>query len=398
MRRQQPDRVPLMCQLALGHYFLNTPFDSVSIWHSSETFVASLFLLQERYGFDGILLNLPGRNPNWRSDIAGIEERGNQKIIRWRNGWTTVCPADDNPHVFRPDGSRFFARFADVQPETLYYVEPHDLSGITYPFSWGLAGEPARPPDFFPPWHFAGLEAALQRAAAEVSVHAEIFSPFSQFLELLDIGPGLSALLEDPGKCRACLENLALGAARLGRMQAQRGADALLISSAFAGAGFISRPQYEQFVLPYERSLIAAIKAEHDLPVYTHTCGRIGDRLDLLEATGTDGIDTLDPPPLGDVHLEEAKKRVGGRLFLKGNIDPVNVMLNGTPERVFTEARRCLEIAAAGGGYVLSSACSLPPRTPPANIMKLREAVEAFGNYRHSQKEKAATQSTHADS
>ncbi|HVP40083.1 MAG TPA: hypothetical protein VMS93_12975, partial [Candidatus Saccharimonadales bacterium] len=61
----EPDRVPVMCQLALGHYFLHGGSDAVEIWHSSEAFGEALLLLQGRYGFDGILVNLPGRDPEW---------------------------------------------------------------------------------------------------------------------------------------------------------------------------------------------------------------------------------------------------------------------------------------------------------------------------------------------
>ncbi len=64
------------------------------------------------------------------------------------------------------------------------------------------------------------------------------------------------------------------------------------------------------------------------MPVYIHTCGDIGDRLELMADTGIDGIDTLDPPPLGSVDLDDAKRRVGDRVFFKGNIDPVNTLLH----------------------------------------------------------------------
>jgi hypothetical protein len=50
-----------------------------------------------------------------------------------------------------------------------------------------------------------------------VSVHGEIFSPFSQLMELLDYESGLVALLDDPGKVKACLDRLAEGAIALGR-------------------------------------------------------------------------------------------------------------------------------------------------------------------------------------
>ena len=67
---------------------------------------------------------------------------------------------------------------------------------------------------------------------------------------------------------------------------------------------------YKEFVVPYERRLTEAIKNAGST-VYTHTCGRIGDRLDLMEETGTQGIDTLDPPPLGNGDLAVAKRDFG---------------------------------------------------------------------------------------
>ena len=60
MQLQVPDRVPVMCQLALGHYFLNTGYAPHEIWFDSEAFAEALVLLQRRYRFDGILVNMPG--------------------------------------------------------------------------------------------------------------------------------------------------------------------------------------------------------------------------------------------------------------------------------------------------------------------------------------------------
>lgn len=382
MRLGQPDRVPVMCQLALGHYFLNSGLDAIEIWHSTEAFGEALICLQQRYGFDGILINLPGRDPQWRSYIKRVDEKEGERIIHWINDWYTACPPDDNPHVYQPDGTRYFPSFEEVNPERLFYMEPHDLSSITYPYSWGFSGDPApKGKDFFPPWHFDTIKHVRDRVGQEVSVQGEIFSPFSQFMEMLDYTNGLMALMDDPGKVKACLDALSDGAIELACGQAAAGADAILLSSAFAGGGLISRAHYREFVLPYEKKVIAGIKARYDIPVYTHTCGAIGDRLDLMEATGTNGIDTLDPPPLGTVELADAKRQTAGRLFLKGNLDPVNVVLMGTPETTFAAARQCIETAGPGGGYILSTACSVAPAAPPANILKLREAIEKFGSY-----------------
>lgn len=385
MRLGVPDRVPVMCQLALGHYFLHSGLDAIEIWHASDAFAEALIRLQQRYAFDGILVNLPGRDPDWRRAVTGIEVRDDERIITWKNGWYTAAPVDDNPHVYQADGTRYFPAFDDVDPDTLFYIEPHDLSSITYPYSWGFDGEPAVPgPGFFPPWHYDTIRAVADRVGRDVSVHGEVFSPFSQFMEMLDYTSGLMALLDDPVKVKACLDRLADGTIELGCGQARAGAHAVLISSAFAGAGLISREHYAEFVVPFERKVVDGIRARHDVPVYTHTCGAIGDRLDLMEATHTQGIDTLDPPPLGTVELADAKRQTAGRMFIKGNLDPVNTVLFGTSDDVRRAARERIRIAAPGGGYILSTACSVAPAAPPENIMVLHETAEEWGQYDHA--------------
>ncbi len=377
MRHRVTSRPPVMCQLSLGHYFLNAGLDPLDVWHDSEAFASALVRLRHRYGFDGILVNLPGRDPEWRRQVVRVEAVGADRHVVWRDGRVTVVPPDDNPHVYATDRvTRPHPAFEELDPERLRYVEPHDIAGPSYPTAWGFGTEPAPLDDFFPPWHWDTLR-LVRKAAPDVSVHAEVFSPFTQLLELLDYAPALMALLDDPGKVGACLEALTDGTIELMTGHARAGADAILISSAFAGAGFISRAHYVEFVLPFERRAIEAFHAGFpDVPVYTHTCGRISDRLDLMEATGTDGIDALDPPPLGDVRLAEARRRVGDRLFIKGNVDPVNTVLHGAPAAVLADARRRVAAAGPGGGYILSTACSVSPHTPPENILQIRAAAD----------------------
>lgn len=377
-----PDRVPVFCQLSIGHYFLRSGLKPFDIWFHPEAFAEALVRLATRYRFDGILVNLPGREPDLDQHIARVETRQDEDVVHWTNGCFTVLPHDDNPHYFQGDGSRYFPSFEEVDPETLHYVEPWDATDITYPFTWGFATEPRPFADFFPPSHCAGLERVLALAKGRFSVHSEVFSPFSQFLELLNYEAALMALLDDPGKAHACLEALTRGACDLASRQAACGVDAVLISSAFAGGGLISREHYQEFVLPYEARVVAHVRSRHpDVFIYTHTCGAIGDRLDLMLATGTQGIDTLDPPPLGTVELEAAKIVVHGKAFIKGNLDPVNTVLRGRPDDVRRAVRERLELGMPGGGFILSTACSVAPHAPPENLEALVAAVEEHGRY-----------------
>lgn len=352
-----PDRVPVMCQLALGHYFLNTNIPAIDIWHDSAAFAEALVTLQRRYGFDGILVNLPGRDPNWRDAIESIE--GNR--IRWKEGATTIVPAGDNPRVELPVARCRFPGTAPAtgnrEPATIY-IEPHDRLG-------------AVEIEKFPPWQYDTLR-RVRALAPDVSVHGEIFSPFSQLVELLGIEEAMMMLIDDPDRVKSMLERFVEGASLLGRGLVDAGADAVLMSSAYAGAGFISRKHYEEFVLPFERAVIVRIEPAI---VYTHTCGAIGDRLDLMESSGLDGIDTLDPPPLGTVDLADARRRLSPGVFIKGNIDPVNTVLRGSPDDCYGAAVERMAIAGPRQ-YILSTACSVPPRAPGRNILALARAAK----------------------
>ena len=333
----KPDRVPVFCQLAVGHYFLFSGVEPYDVWFRSEGFAEALVALQRRYQFDGILINLPGRDPGFEAHIDRIErkEDARETWVWWANGNYTRLPDDDNPHYFQETGDRYFPTFEEVDPETLWYVEPWDLTDITYPYTWGFEREPRPFDDFFPEFQEDTIRKVIETVGNSVSVHSEIFSPFSQFLELLNYENALMGILDDPVKSHAILDRLTLGAIDLGKRQARAGVDAVLVSSAFAGGGLISRENYEEFVLPYEAKVIAEIRAEHpDLKIYTHTCGAIGDRLDLMLRTGLNGIDTLDPPPLGTVELEQALPILSGKAFIKGNLDPVNTLLYGNEQQV----------------------------------------------------------------
>ncbi len=114
--------------------------------------------------------------------------------------------------------------------------------------------------------------------------------------------------------------------------------------------------------------------------VYTHTCGRLGDRLELLVESHTQGVDTLDPPPLGNTTLADAKARIGDRLFIKGNMNAVEILAD-TREQFRARALSTLEAGKPGGGYVLSTACSVAPRVEPWKLEMLADIAEEHGRY-----------------
>jgi len=379
MRRELPDRTPVFCQLALGHYFLNAGLPPHRVWFTSEGFAEALVKLQRRYRFDGLLINLPGRPPQLLDQLRRVEPTAGGERLFWKNDEITFVPADDNPRHYSPgEGPTRRADFATIDPDRFAGVE--NWSGYwwnTLHVAWlddAPPGLMTEVPDYF----LNTIRHVQAATRGDISVSGEVFSPFTHFMELLGYENALMALIDDPSKVHALMGRLTESSVAWAVAQARAGVDAVLISSAFAGGGFLSRDMYAEFVLPYERRLAEAVRAEQK-PVYTHTCGNIGDRLDLMVETHIDGLDTLDPPPLGNALLDAAKRDVGDRVFLKGNMNSVELLLAKTDQEVIAEANRCLEAASAGGGYILSTACSVAPRVEPWKLEMLVPLAEQAG-------------------
>jgi len=383
MNHQRPDRVPVMCQLALGHYFLNCDYGHSEIWFDTETFAKALVELAGRYEFDGILVNLAGRPPDWKGKLKSRKRASDTEHLYWKSGLETVVPPDDNPQTYQA-GQRRLER-ADYRTIDLNDPAAYRLSGYIWntwhmPELWDIdpqadLGDAAA----YPEW-FTGALRGVRELAPDVSVHVEVFSPFTHLMEFFGYENALLALVDEPEKCHKVLAVLTRRVLAQVELYCRCEPDAILVSSAFAGAGFISRQMYKEFVAPYEDRVFRAIR-QRGPKAYVHTCGAIGDRLDLMSESCVEGIDTLDPPPLGTVELAEAKAKYGRRFFFKGNLDAVNEMLNAD-ERTFEEAvADRIRIGKPGSGYVLSSACSVAPHVRPERLRRLAQLAKQLGRY-----------------
>lgn len=81
------------------------------------------------------------------------------------------------------------------------------------------------------------------------------------------------------------------------------------------------------------------------------------------------------------VDIADVKQAVGDKVCLIGNIDPINVLMNGTPEKVKEEAKRIIEAGGRNGGYIFNSGEMIPRMTPEENMIAMVEAGREFGKY-----------------
>lgn len=367
MNFREPDRVPLMCQFSLGHILVQTKVSPSEFWFSGDVFSDVLLRMREMYNFDGILVSLHGHNPEWMKYVKEIKKEENGETVYWKNGDKTFCPYDDLPQHF-PVKEKATKHISEIKIENI----PECIDFI--PVSQGL---------FF--WInqneiFSIFDSIYKKTGNMYSIHSEITSPFDYLLDLLSHQEALMALMDFPEKCKEILQKYTNGLLSLAEGMCEKNIDAIKISSPYAGSGFTSPDFYKEFVLPFESQISKRIR-EKGKHVYIHTCGNIGDRLELIAESETSGIECLDPPPIGDVDLSDAKKRLGKKCFIKGNIDSVNTLLKKSVKEVKLDAKERISIGKVGSGFILSTACSIAPYVRRENIEALYEAVEEYGKY-----------------
>ena len=369
MNLQLPDKVPLMCQFSIGSMMTHLQPYPYEFWYDKNVFADGLSSLREMFKFDGILVSLHGHSDKWKQELISCEkiEEGNFRLTYPDR--TEVHSWTDLPLVsFQNRKGQKSIGDIDIErdiPDEINYIP---VSGNLY-F------------DLDKDHLFDIFDIIYAKVGDSVSVHGEITSPFDYFLDLLGYENGLVALIMEPEKCKLILAKFANGIMDLAVKMCDTHIDAIKISSPFAGMGFISMEDYREFVLPYEQKIIQSIRAK-GVHVYIHTCGSIDDRLELMRESKASGLECLDPIPVGNVDLEDAFRRIGNDLFIKGNIDSVNTLLFAEDEKAEADVKKIIEIGMTKGkGFILSTACSIAPMVTNQRLLMLSELIQKYGCY-----------------
>jgi len=358
MNRQQPDRVPLMCQFSIGSMMQQLKPVPQDFWYDGKVFADGLIRLRDMFHFDGILVSLHGHNPNWRNDVlqTEIDEQGNH--ILYFKDRKEIHSLTELPLVKYscPPVKTLTDKidYIPVSSDLYFKLDPEHLYGI--------------------------FDYLYKETKGQYSLHGEITSPFDYLLDFMGYENALLALILEPEQCHGLLAHFTKGITQLALGMCEKPIDAIKLSSPFAGMGFISPEHYAEYVLPYEREIALAVRAtgKH---IYTHTCGHISDRLELMRDTGISGIECLDPEPVGNVDLQDAFNRIGDAMFIKGNIDSVYSLLFADDEKAEKDIVNILETGKRGKGFILSTACSIAPKVSEQRLLMLWQLVERYGWY-----------------
>ena len=191
-----------------------------------------------------------------------------------------------------------------------------------------------------------------------------------------DFARAKTLLIEHPGELHRLLSLLADATAGYLTAQVRAGAQALMIFDTWGG--ILSTPAYHEFSLGYMRRIVEHIPREHEaaaVPVVLFTKGG-GGWLESIAASGCDalGLDWT-------VDLADARARVGARVALQGNLDPVTLL--ASPVRIREEVGRVLAEYGTGPGHVFNLGHGVTPDIEPDHVGACVDAVHELSAEYH---------------
>ncbi len=206
-----------------------------------------------------------------------------------------------------------------------------------------------------------GVELLRRRVGAEKLVEGWVEGPCAEAADLRGINRLMLDFSDDPEFVRDLFEFVTDNAIAFARAQTEAGADIIGVGDAAAS---LAGPRiYEEFIWPAEKRLVDGIHAAGGR-VRLHICGNARRILDGMGRLGC-GLVDLDFP----VPVHEARQIMGPGQVLAGNIDPVRVLRNGTPEEVAGALAGCHRQARSR--YIVAAGCEVPRGTPDANLRAL---------------------------
>lgn len=237
--------------------------------------------------------------------------------------------------------------------------EPDDISKIHFPVQ-----------NFGPRMtdRLEGIQAMRAQVGDEVPVMGWVEGAFAEAADLR----GMTEIMKDLSLRPLWLKELLEKCVEVGIAfaSAQIDAGAHMIGLGDAAASLISPRMYREFALPYQQRVFDAVRAQGGIP-RLHMCGKTAH---LHKDMAQSGAQIIDVDWMND--LQKAAEAMDD-LVVCGNLDPVTVFLQGTPEDVYQGV--LANAKSVGSRWISAGGCEIPDKTPIENLKAQSQALRDLG-------------------
>ena len=201
-------------------------------------------------------------------------------------------------------------------------------------------------------------------------VYGGCIGPFSLAGRLFDLSELMMSMYMEPETVTALLEKCTDFLSAYVRAMKETGISGVVMAE--PAAGLISNDDCLQYCTPYVKQIIDDVQ-DDSFKVILHNCGNTGHCTDAMVRSGAWALH------FGNrADMVEALKACPPELPVLGNIDPVGIFQQASPEQVYTAVSALLEKTAPYDNFILSSGCDVPPHTPVDNIKAFYRALADY--------------------
>ncbi len=206
-----------------------------------------------------------------------------------------------------------------------------------------------------------------ERAGGDKVIEGWIEGPMAEAADLRGINTVMLDFFDDPAFVRDLFAFVIEMELRFAKVQVKAGADIIGIGD--AAASLVGPQIYREFIWPFEKKLIEGVHAL-GAKARLHICGNTRPLLELMGQLGCAivDLDYLSP-------MAEGRQKMGPDQVLLGNVNPVRVLRDGTPEQVTAAIAACHR--DTGPRFIAGPGCEVPRDTAETNL-------RAFCDYAHS--------------
>lgn len=200
-------------------------------------------------------------------------------------------------------------------------------------------------------------------------VFAGCIGPFSLAGRLYDMSEIMVLIYSDPDAAHELLEKCTQFILKYVAALKATGVNGVLMAE--PAAGLMSDADCMTFSSKYVKRIIDQLQDEQFM-IVLHNCGNTGHCTKAMVATGAHGIHLGNKCDMKQI-IEDAPEDI----LVMGNLDPVTVFKQATPDEVVTATTELLDKMKPYSNFVLSSGCDTPPHTPLENIDAFFSALKA---------------------
>ena len=206
------------------------------------------------------------------------------------------------------------------------------------------------------------------RAIQDRPVFAGCIGPFSLAGRLYDMSEIMVLIYEHPDAAHTLLAKCTQFIEKYCEALKQTGVNGVLVAE--PAAGLMSNDDCKTFSSAYVKYIVNKVQDDNFI-VVLHNCGNQGHCTEAMVETGAAAYHFGNK-----CQMEEVIKEVPPTALAMGNLDPVSLFKDGTPEQMRKATLDLLEKTRQYPNFVLSSGCDTPPHTPIENVNEFFKALD----------------------